>query len=62
MRAHGGGGVGESALRTMGLRLWGCQELEETKAKVRNVPRARRPAACMVPRGQAAKGGGAWAG
>ena len=27
-----------------------CQEPEETKAKVRNVPRASGPAACTVPR------------
>lgn len=27
-----------------------CQEPEETKAKVRNVPRASAPAACTVPR------------
>lgn len=28
----------------------GCQEPEETKAKVRNVPRASGPAACTMPR------------
>lgn len=35
-----------------------CQELEETKAKVRNVPRASGPAACTVPRGRGCQGKG----
>lgn len=34
-----------------------CQELEETKAKVRNVPRAFGPAACAVP-GEGCQGRG----
>lgn len=35
-----------------------CQELEETKSKVRNVPRASGPAACTVPRGWGCQGRG----
>lgn len=63
---------GQEAVRTMGCFSelgWGlsgparnCQELEETKAKVRNVPRASGPAACTVPRGWGCQGRGAWVG
>lgn len=59
MRHENNGRFGEPG---WGFRLKGqqcsCQELEETKAKVRNVPRASGPAACTMPRGQGCQGRG----